>query len=255
MKKILFLVVFVIISGTSISQTMVLKRANGAIDYVQLNNTVEITFSTLNSCQIITTVLHGGKTYNTVQIGTQCWLKENLNIGTRITGSSNQTDNNTIEKYCYDNLETNCDTYGGLYQWAEAVQYKNGATNTTSPSPAFAGNVQGICPSGWHIPTQAEFQTLSTTVNNIGNKLLAVGEGTGAGAGTNTSGFSGLLAGYCYAYNGSFYNIRSYAYFWNSTESNATTADYLILFGNSSDFYIYNDSKINNGFSVRCLKD
>ena len=54
----------------------------------------------------------------------------------------------------------NCTTYGGLYQWAEAVQYKNGATNATSPSPAFSGNVQGICPTGWHIPTSAEFTNI-----------------------------------------------------------------------------------------------
>ncbi len=221
MKKILFLVVFVFINCTSFSQTMVLKRSNGAIDYVQLNNTVEITFSTQNSCQIVTTVLYGGKTYNTVQIGAQCWLKENLNIGTRIAGSSDQTDNNTIEKYCYDDLETNCDTYGGFYQWAEAVQYKNGATNTASPSPVFSGNVQGICPSGWHIPTYDEFQVLSTYVSNNGNALKEVGQGNGYNIGTNTSGFSALLSGYRET-DGYTRYIGEFTQFWSIYEYNGS---------------------------------
>jgi len=94
------------------------------------------------NCQPFTDA-RDGKTYNTVLIGTQCWMRENLNIGTRIDGSQNQTDNGTIEKYCYDDLESNCDIYGGLYQWDEAMQYV-----TTQ-------GVQGICPAGWHLPTDA----------------------------------------------------------------------------------------------------
>ena len=65
----------------------------------------------------------GGDYYNTVLIGDQCWLRENLNIGTRIDGILDQTNNTIMEKYCYDNLEANCKTYGGLYQWNEAMQY------------------------------------------------------------------------------------------------------------------------------------
>jgi uncharacterized protein (TIGR02145 family) len=146
-----------------------------------------------NPCPGIPTVDYAGKTYNTVAIGDQCWLKENLDVGNMIDSLQNQSDNSTIEKYCYRNNPANCTTYGGLYQWAEAVQYKNGATNTTSPSPAFTGNIQGICPTGWHIPTYAEFQTLATTVNNDGNTLKAIGQD---GTSTNTSGFSALFAGY-----------------------------------------------------------
>ena len=85
-----------------------------------------------------------GQIYNTVQIGTQCWMAENMNIGTRINGSGDQTNNGTIEKYCYDDNEANCDTNGGLYQWNEMMQY------TTMEG------AQGICPAGWHIATDAE---------------------------------------------------------------------------------------------------
>ena len=76
-------------------------------------------------------------------------MAENLNVGTRISGSSNQTNNSIIEKYCYDDLEANCNTYGGLYQWDEAMQYS--ATE----------GVKGICPTGWHLPTDAEWTTLA----------------------------------------------------------------------------------------------
>ncbi|MBK7631803.1 MAG: hypothetical protein IPJ23_14075 [Ignavibacteriales bacterium] len=101
----------------------------------------------------VSKVSYGGKDYNTVLIGNQCWLKENLNVGTMINSTGSgflQTNNGIIEKYCYDNNPANCEIYGGLYEWPEAMQY------STTPGS------QEICPLGWHIPTLADFQTLST---------------------------------------------------------------------------------------------
>ena len=72
-----------------------------------------------------------GQSYTTVQIGTQCWMAENLNIGTMTNGSNNQADNGTIEKYCYNDSTANCDTYGGLYQWKEMMQYVTSASKKT----------------------------------------------------------------------------------------------------------------------------
>jgi uncharacterized protein (TIGR02145 family) len=199
------------------------------------------------------TVKYSGKTYHTVQIGSQCWLRENLDLGTRINGSLDQTNNNTIEKYCYKDDPANCTTYGGLYKWAEAVQYKNGATNTTSPNPAFSGNVQGICPIGWHLPTNTEQQALATAVSNDGNALKVVGQGTGSGIGTNTSGFSALLSGYHY-HDGTFDDLGSVTNFWSSSEYDATVASDMSLYGYVSDIsQSYNDKV--EGFSVRCVKD
>jgi uncharacterized protein (TIGR02145 family) len=137
----------------------------------------------------ISQVLYSNKTYNTVQIGSQCWLKENLDVGTRIDVTQEQTNNSTIEKYCYNNDPNNCNTYGGLYQWNEAMQY------TT------AEDARGICPNGWHLPTNVEFQALGTSVGGDGNALKEIGQGVGGGAGTNTSGFSALLAGFRYNYS------------------------------------------------------
>ncbi len=201
----------------------------------------EVSFTTISQVTCPPTVTYSGKTYNTVQIEDQCWLRENLNVGTRIDVSQNQMNNSAIEKYCYNNLESNCDTYGGLYQWNEAMQY------STAPG------TRGICPPGWHIPTLAEFQTLSAFVNNNGNALKAIGQGTGSGAGTNTSGFSALLAGYRNG-SGTFYSLGNSAYFWSSTEYSATGAGNRHLNDNDSDIHLYNYNK-NNGFSVRCLQD
>jgi uncharacterized protein (TIGR02145 family) len=192
-------------------------------------------------CPGTPTVEYAGKTYNTVLIGTQCWLKENLDVGTRINGSQNQTNNSTIEKYCYNNDTNNCNTYGGLYQWNEAMQY------STTPG------TRGICPPGWHIPTYAEYQTLSTTVGGDGNALKAIGQGTGGGAGTGTSGFSALLSG-DRADNGNFYNLGYYTTFWSSTEYSSTNAGSLSLVYSNSTVGFFNNAK-RYGFSVRCVKD
>lgn len=178
----------------------------------------------------------GAAYYKTIQIGTQCWLKENLNVGTRIAGSSGQTNNSTIEKYCYSDNEANCTAYGGLYQWNEAMQYV-----TTE-------GTKGICPSGWHIPTLTELQTLSTTVSNNSNALKSTG--------TNTSGFSGLIAGYFWSGGGYFTSFGSLTYFWSSKGANPNAYFLRYDSGNSTvtlggDNY----SAQANGFSVRCIQN
>ncbi len=77
-----------------------------------------------------------GQSYSTVQIGTQCWIAENLNVGIFIPGSSTPTNNDTIEKYCYANNTSNCSIYGAFYTWNEMMGY---STDTA---------IQGICPPG-----------------------------------------------------------------------------------------------------------
>jgi uncharacterized protein (TIGR02145 family) len=197
-----------------------------------------------NPCPNLATVVYEGKTYNTVAIGNQCWLKENLDVGTQINGSLEQTNNSLIEKYCYGDLAANCTTYGGLYQWNEAMQY------VTTPG------TQGICPIGWHLPTQTELQTLEAVVGNNSNALKAVGQGTGVGSGTNASGFSALLAGYrYYGPPPSFSNNGFNAYFWSSTVDVGITNSYSMVL-NKSDVIVSVSSHTKTlGASVRCLND
>ena len=142
-----------------------------------------------------------------------------------------------MEKYCYDNDLNNCTIYGGLYQWAEAVQYKNGATDTTLANPQISGNVKGICPSGWHIPTFAEFQTIGSIVSDDSNKLKAIGQGTGSSAGSDSIGFSALLGGYR-EYDNRYRRIGYYVYYWSSNESNNLTAFYMGLDFLFSNIYL-----------------
>jgi uncharacterized protein (TIGR02145 family) len=206
-----------------------------------------------------------GQSYTTVGIGTQCWMAQNLNIGVKITGTTEQANNSLLEKYCYDNDEANCNTYGGLYQWAEMVQYLNGATNTTSWSPVPTGNVQGICPTGWHIPTDAEWTTVTTFLGGegvAGGKMKSTGTietGTGLwdwpneGA-TNESGFTALPAGYRYE-NGSFFIIYLYGVWWSSSESNLGSAWSRSMHAWYGEVGRGGTNGKNGGFSVRCLRD
>jgi uncharacterized protein (TIGR02145 family) len=205
-------------------------------------------------CPGIPTVTYSGKIYNTVQIGSQCWLKENLDVGTMIDSMQEQSNNDIIEKYCDKNSLANCSLYGGFYQWAEAVQYKNGATDTSLANPVYSGNIQGICPSGWHIPTQSEFDTLIAAVNSDGNALKAIGQGIESGVGTNLSGFSALLAGDRYYDKGWFGNFGLITYFWSSTEYTAGTASYISLDFNVG-YITMNSASKTFGFTVRCVND
>jgi uncharacterized protein (TIGR02145 family) len=135
----------------------------------------------------------------------------------------------------YDNKPENGKKYGKLYNWY--------AVN----------DPRGLAPEGWHIPTQAEFKTLGAAVNNNGNALKAIGQGSGDGAGTNTSGFSALLAGYRDG-NGGFLDLGVFADFWSSSEINTYDAYGLGLDDYDSDVTLYCYGKAD-GFSVRCVKD
>ncbi len=199
-----------------------------------------------------------GQSYSTVQIGTQCWMAENINVGTMISGANDQTDNGIIEKYCYGNDIANCDTYGGLYQWGEAMQY-----DTISSTP-------DVCPDGWHIPSDDEWKTLEMYLGmsqsdadalgwrgtDEGGKLKETGTthwnspNTGA---TNSSGFTGLPGGYR-ATSGSFDYISVYGYYWTSTEYVSNHSKLRTLGSNYSQ--VYRENGWNpNGFGVRCIKD
>ncbi|MFH1159928.1 MAG: FISUMP domain-containing protein [bacterium] len=193
------------------------------------------------------TVNYGGQTYTSVIIGMQCWMKENLNIGVAILGSEEQTNNAIIEKYCYDNNSTNCTTYGGLYQWNEMMQY------VTTPG------TQGICPTGWHLPTDAEWTRLTTYLGGepvAGGKMKETGTthwlspNTGA---TNSSGFTALPGGVRGSTN--FANLTYYAFFWSSSQVDATYAWYRRLNYDYEGVYRLLNGDKTYGYSTRCVQD
>jgi uncharacterized protein (TIGR02145 family) len=218
------------------------------------------TFAYGASCPGLETFNYGGQVYHTVQIGSQCWMKENLNIGNRIDGIKQQADNGDIEKYCYGNQETNCDEYGGLYQWGEVVQYLNGASNTTTWNPVPTGNVQGICPPGWHIPTEAEF---TEVIIYMGGDQVAGGKLKEAGyahwtlpnlGADNLSGFTGLPGG-VRNFEGSLQLLGRDGLWWTASEITNLSSYHFIL----QHFEVGATSQVGGskviGRSVRCVRD
>lgn len=187
------------------------------------------------------------KTYNTALIGSQCWMAQNLNIGTMIPGSSEQTNHNSIEKYCYNNEEANCTVYGGLYKWDNAMQW---STNE---------GVQGICPIGWHIPADGEWTVLTTFLGGegiAGGKMKETGYVHWAspnGGATNISDFTALPGGGRHE-NGSFYYLTFNGSFWSSSQSVSSSAWQRAL-DCIGEYIVRNNSLKFYGWSVRCLKD
>ncbi len=125
-------------------------------------------------------------------------------------------------------------------------------------SPTTNGG-RNLCPTGWHVPTDAEWTTLSTFLggeNVAGGKMKTTGTtqwlSPNASA-TNSSGFSGLPGGYRYS-NGTFYNIGLNGYWWSSSETNTNNAWYRYLYYYDGNVYRDDLSK-EDGFSVRCLRD
>jgi uncharacterized protein (TIGR02145 family) len=190
-----------------------------------------------------------GNVYHTVTIGTQVWMVENLKTTTYNDGSpiTPVTDNNvwgtlTTPAYCWYNndADTYKNTYGALYNW-------------------YAVNTGKLCPAGWHVPSDAEWNTLVTYLGGdsvAGGKLKEAGTAhwvtpnTGA---TNSSGFTALPAGSHYS-NGSFYYNGKYGWWWSTTESSATKVWHMYVDYNTATISRTDAAKAI-GFSVRCIKD
>jgi uncharacterized protein (TIGR02145 family) len=238
------------ITGLAPNTTYYLKAfATNSVGTAYAN---QITFITLEAeggqpCPGIPTVTYQGETYNTVKIGTQCWFKENLNVGIRIDENQLQANNGIIEKYCYNDNEANCDEYGGLYDWNEMMQYVN------------TEGAKGVCPTGWHIPTDSQYEIL---VGNLGGQAVAGGKmketgtthwlapNTGA---TNSSGFTALPAGHARWYNGTFYGLGTISYFSTSTHYNLTSYWHWSVTNTLPTATKWGGE--GTGQSVRCLKD
>jgi len=216
-------------------------------------------FATNIPCAGTPTVEYEGKTYNTVQVMSQCWLKENLDIGQMIPVDQAMEDNGIIEKYCYDNDEMSCEEYGGLYTWHETIQY------------VYENGTRGICPPGWHVPTDEEWKVLEAAAdseygpgNPIWDELGDRGADAGKrikstvgwlnnGNGTDDFGFTALPAGKR-DFSGFFVGINTFASFWTSTArgSNFTWLRELKAATDAATRYDYNKEM---GFNVRCIKD
>ncbi len=158
---------------------------SGITDSPSENKDYVFQFATNIPCPGLDSLFYEGRYYHTVQIFSQCWMKENLEAGTMIPGSQSQTNNGIIEKYCYANNQNNCTHDGGLYLWEEMMQY-----NLTTEG------AQGICPSGWHIPTDNEWKILEGVADSqysIGHLIWNANNYRGYDAGKNLKSTTGWL--------------------------------------------------------------
>ncbi len=195
--------------------------------------------------------IRDGQIYKIVKIGGLWWMAENLNIGDRIPGGTD-ADTGVVQKYCYNDNDSMCDIYGGLYQWYEMMDY-----NLDNGYPEVTGDV-GICPAGWHVPGDSEWEIL---VNYLGGSDLAGGKlkdttlwnspNTGA---TNETGFTALPGGGCYGVS-AFNYIGASGFWWSSTEASEDSARGWYLSGDNQNIVRSNADKSKIGWSVRCIKD
>ena len=182
----------------------------------------------------------------TIIIGTQTWTLKNLDVATYRNGDpipevqdKTAWANLTTGAWCYyENITANGTTYGKLYNWY--------AVNDT----------RGIAPTGYHIPTDAEWTSLTTYLGGdsiAGTKMKSTSGWFNDGNGTNTSGFEGLPGGFRNSI-GKFAIIGSFGYWWSSSEFSTFNAWIRNLINNEAGAFRDNGNK-RNGFSVRCIKD
>ena len=198
-----------------------------------------------------------GKAYRTVQIGTQTWMAENLNYaGSGTTGE------------CYNGSADTCSKYGRMYSWAEAM-----ALSSDYDATAWGGGEvkrQGLCPADWHVPSDAEWTNLTTSVGTAVSGYVLKSEsgwssykdGSGAtqsGNGSDVYGFRVLPATYRYSIwtdaSNKFNPLPSGAtFFWTASETDASTASIRRVNYNETDVLLGASKKVA-GVSLRCLKD
>jgi uncharacterized protein (TIGR02145 family) len=196
-----------------------------------------------------------GQIYKTVKIGDQIWMAENLNYADSI-----KTPSLIGKSWCYANKAENCAVAGRLYTWAAAIDSVKLATDADNPQDCgfdkawnctLPAKVQGICPDGWHLPTQVEWNTLFAEVGGEleAGKILKAQTGWN---GTDSVGFSALPAG-GRDNGGQFGADGNFAYFWCSNSAGSFYASYMSL--DYTEYAGLEPGLKDTAFSVRCLKN
>ena len=181
-------------------------------------------------------------------------MAENLNIGEMVLGENDQNDDTKIERYCYNNDTTNCDKYGGLYQWAEMMQLPS-SCNTESCSDYIRRKHQGICPDGWRLFTWDDYEIIRDYNDKYGDGIK--GLRSQCFHGNNASGFSLIGAGLRNV-DGEFEKIDGFAAWFRPEEyeeDKEIRAHHGLISALNENPVSENHRELKaNGFSVRCTK-
>jgi uncharacterized protein (TIGR02145 family) len=242
MRKILLAIIAVVLLASPVSAGLVIKSSAPAF-----------------TCGVSTVLDADNNSYNTVLVNDQCWMAKNLNVGVLLDvmgeGPYTPTNNSIIEKWCRTVDEVvDCISYGGLYQWDEAMNY------VTTPG------AQGICPAGWHIPTDAQFYALENYLKDEGQTCSAsrtAYDCATAGTKLKSGGSSGMevLLGGTITTETLNFSAATSTYLMGSSEGNDNTRfiPRLLTTGETGNGTKVSRSmsvvKANVGISVRCLKD
>ena len=195
-----------------------------------------------------------GQIYKTVKIGNQWWMAENLNYEYKVNDS-------TYGSYCYNNSADSCAKYGRLYTWAAAMDSTTTGCGYGKSCTA-THPVQGICPSGWHLPDTVDWHDLIVAAGgkySAGAKLKSTSgwendRWGNDGNGTDAFGFSALPSGYM-SRSGDYHTAGGYAYIWSSFEYITGLVAYEMgLRCDVADAYVERGSE-DSGYAVRCIKD
>ncbi|MFT4898387.1 MAG: hypothetical protein ACI9U0_000170 [Flavobacteriales bacterium] len=250
------ILIFFAVSLSSIGQNMTLNQKSGLMKKGVVKNKESVNSSSvdtlvLNRKTLITSnkITDGdGNIYTSVKIGTQEWTSENL-ITTKyadgtpipnVTDSSKWGNLTTGAWSFYNNNSQNDSTYGKLYNWHAASDLRN------------------VCPTGWHVPTDAEWTVLNDYLAVNGHSgmegtTLKSTSGWSRNNGTDDYGWFGLPGGYRNN-DGVFYFIANVGSWWSSSEGKTNNSWYRLLNYNNDKVY-RNSFSMRNGFSVRCLRN
>jgi uncharacterized protein (TIGR02145 family) len=248
----------VIVPGISAANPQV--QANGGLGAQVLvgNNTCANEYISVTGCGGQTSLIYDGRNYDLVEIGGQCWFADNLATDQYRNGDPIPTglDNATWSTITngafaiYNNDPANDATYGKLYNWYTTVDSR------------------GLCPAGWHVPTDCEWMYLEGSLGmstqqqettgyrgtNEGGAMKATTNWASPNTGvTNSSGFTALPSGYR-SFDAAYDNVGNFGVWWSGTEVDSDTAWTRVLFYNDSRVYRTNDIK-SGGFGVRCVRD
>ena len=226
--------------ASPVNSLMIYNTTTNCLHYYDGTN-----WQMLQTNECITVVDIEDNKYNAVKIGNQYWMSENL----KSTKYADGTDISTV-----GTLQDN-GVYGYVYGW-------NAVMNGASSSSATPSGVQGVCPDGWHVPSDAEWTALETTLGaaNAGRKLkkydnLWTQNSSHSNAGyndDNASGFNALPGGF---WSGAFGNQNGHAYFWTTTEVDGTHAKNFRLAYDVATLINETTALKTTAFSVRCVRD
>lgn len=227
---------------TTHTQSMIIHQKSTGTTEVNINDVDSITFIK-DGFETENSVYYAGKEYSTKIIGNKTWMTENLNY------MKNDIINNLYETICFENSQENCQKYGMFYSWTEALNLDD-SCGVTGCSAKIDSINQGVCPTGWHIPSINEWSDLIDYFGGKNSAAKSLKASAPDWDGDNTSGFNALPSG-----NENIFNDNSVATFWAMSSTKPYHPIYIKFGTGSSGVEFSTNIYREYTFSIRCIKN